>query len=368
MIRNLLRNISNIPGWTTKKKLVVIESDDWGSIRMPSKIVYDKLLSHGVRVDLNHFTKYDSLELNSDLELLFTTLQRYKDVYGNHPVITALCNVANPDFKLIEDDGYRKYHYQPLTSTILEYPNSESVIELWKKGAEDNIFKPQFHGREHLNIARWMGGLQNELPITKMSFDLKLTGIQPQLTNEDRGEYQAAFDIDNIDEVKEQNLILENGIELFEEIVGYKPKYFCPPNGCLSLRTEQVLVDNGIQFINLPKFFKEPLGNNKFRNRLCVIGSKSKLGLHYINRNVFFEPTLKKNAVDSALNEMAVAFRWRKPAVISSHRVNYVSRIDENNRTNGLNELGNLIKKIIKNWPDVEFISTTDLGALVIAN
>ena len=30
-------NLLNIPGWRTKRKLVVIESDDWGAIRMPSK-------------------------------------------------------------------------------------------------------------------------------------------------------------------------------------------------------------------------------------------------------------------------------------------------------------------------------------------
>ena len=27
--------IINIPGWTTNRKIIVIESDDWGSIRMP---------------------------------------------------------------------------------------------------------------------------------------------------------------------------------------------------------------------------------------------------------------------------------------------------------------------------------------------
>ena len=39
----LMRNLSNLPGWRTKRKIVVIESDDWGSIRMPSKRAYEEL-------------------------------------------------------------------------------------------------------------------------------------------------------------------------------------------------------------------------------------------------------------------------------------------------------------------------------------
>ena len=29
--------LSNLPGWFTKRKIVVIESDDWGSVYMPDR-------------------------------------------------------------------------------------------------------------------------------------------------------------------------------------------------------------------------------------------------------------------------------------------------------------------------------------------
>jgi hypothetical protein len=32
-------------GWSTKRKIVVIESDDWGAIRMPSRAVYDQFMA-----------------------------------------------------------------------------------------------------------------------------------------------------------------------------------------------------------------------------------------------------------------------------------------------------------------------------------
>ena len=47
--QTITHNLLNVPGWRTNRHIVVIESDDWGSIRMPSKEVYDKLLKEGYR-------------------------------------------------------------------------------------------------------------------------------------------------------------------------------------------------------------------------------------------------------------------------------------------------------------------------------
>ena len=43
MLDKIKRHISNIPGWRTNRKLVVFESDDWGSIRMPDKKTFEKI-------------------------------------------------------------------------------------------------------------------------------------------------------------------------------------------------------------------------------------------------------------------------------------------------------------------------------------
>lgn len=367
MLKILTRHISNIPGWRTHRKIVVIESDDWGSIRMPSKKIYNILLERNVRVNLSHFTKFDSLEKEEDLELLFDMLSRFKDANGNHPVFTALCNVANPDFNQIKKDKFSKYSYEPFTNTLKEYNGSDKVLDLWKQGVKHRIFIPQFHGREHLNVNRWMKGLQQNLPITKMGFDYKLTGIDPHIAKEDRGDYQAAFDVDQSVEIQSHHQILSSGIDLFKDLLGYKPAYFCAPNGPFNSSLEKKLVDGGIKYINTPKFYREPLGNGRIRKQINFLGSTSKMGLCYLTRNVFFEPSYNENnnCVDDTMKEIEIAFRWRKPAIISSHRVNYVGRIDENNRANGLNQLNLLLKAILKKWPDVEFMSTNELGVLI---
>ena len=69
--------------------------------------------------------------------------------------------------------------------------------------------------------------------------------------------------------------------------------------------------------------------------------------------------------VGETLNRINTAFRWRKPAVISSHRINYMGTLDEKNRSDGIRLLRDLLKRILIQWPDVEFITTEQLGSLI---
>ena len=64
----ILRNIINTFGYKTNRKIVVFESDDWGSIRMPSKLAYSNLLKKGIGVDKSLYDTLDSLEKKEDLE------------------------------------------------------------------------------------------------------------------------------------------------------------------------------------------------------------------------------------------------------------------------------------------------------------
>lgn len=59
-------NVSNIPGWRTNRHIVVIESDDWGSIRMSSLENFERMLKAGMREDRNHYNTNDALESNTD--------------------------------------------------------------------------------------------------------------------------------------------------------------------------------------------------------------------------------------------------------------------------------------------------------------
>ncbi len=365
---SLMRNLSNLPGWRSKRRIVVIESDDWGSIRMPSKEAYSQLMMQGVRVDRNYCTRYDSLERNDDLAALYEVLSSFQDKNGNHPAFTALCIMANPDFDKIREDDFQAYHYEPFTETLKRYgPEHQQVLQLWREGLSKNLFRPQFHGREHLNVHAWMHGLKAGWKVTRLAFELGLTGIPPAIAGEDRMEYQAAFNLSHPKEKEYLRQVIREGTQLFEKFLGYRASFFVPTNGYLNNELEPTLKECGIRYLNSRKIQEEPLGEGKYRKNFRYLGKKNKLGQAYLTRNAFFEPSKPSRAdwVGSCLQEIQIAFKWQKPAVISSHRANYTGRIEPGNRDRGLSLLRELLASVLKQWPDVEFMTSDQLGRLI---
>lgn len=120
---HLYTYINERRGYTTNRRIIVIESDDWGSIRMPSLDVFHKMASLGLDVVGRCYNENDSLATKEDLSLLFDVLSHYKDFKGNSPKITANICVANPDFERIRASGFTSYFYEPFTVTLERYPN-----------------------------------------------------------------------------------------------------------------------------------------------------------------------------------------------------------------------------------------------------
>ena len=365
-----MRNAINIPGWSTKRKIVVFESDDWGSIRMPSKESRDKLISAGFDFSNQPFNLYDALESNDDLTALFEVLKNHKDATGRHPVFTAVSIVANPDFEKIQADNFQQYHYEPFTETLKRYPNSDKVVDLYKQGIFNRLFVPIFHGREHLNAQRWMRALQSGNKAVLKTFEQEVTAVHIGPNNEFLGDFQAAFDLDVPEDVNYMNDVLAEGLDLFEKLWGYKSSYFVATNGPFNNSLEQVLSDKSIKYILGERLQNEPLGNGKYKKHIHYIGMRNKFSQIYLTRNAQFEPAisyngLNENPIESCLESIERAFRWRKPATICTHRINYIGSIDQNNRTNNLKLLNNLIKAIITRWPEVEFMTSVELGDVI---
>lgn len=365
----LLEALKNAAGWSTPRKIVVIESDDWGSIRMPSLETREALVAKGYPVDKNYFTRFDRLESADDLYALYAVLEKYKGADGKNPVFTTLNIMGNPDFDAIIKSDYKAYTWQHVDQTYQAYGESPAEMKsAWAEGIKKGLISAQFHGREHVNVPRWMRGLYANLPLTKIACDMHLTGIKPEHSFEQRGEYQASYDIDEPADIPVTISLLEEGLQEFEKYFGYKASYFVPPNGFLSSASHRMLADMGIAFINSSKIEKEPLGNGRFKSHYRWLGKSNKYNQIYITRNVFFEPSwdyMFPDWVGTCMKNIALAFKWKKPAIICSHRVNFVAGIEQGNRDRGLEMLGNLLEAILREWPDVIFMSSDDLGNMI---
>lgn len=362
--------LSNLPGWSTSRKIVVIESDDWGSVYMPNLTAYNALKKKGVNVDYSHFLSYDTIESNQDFTMLYQVLRLYKDKSNRHPVISGLNIVANPDFKKIAENEFSKYEFEPFYKTYERFEDRDQVMMCWQEGISKRLFVPFFHGREHLNITRWMSLLKQGNPTIHFAFQNKVSALRYDIDNKLLPNLRAAFDIDKLDEINYLEEVINSGMNIFEEGFKYKSKYFLATNGPFNNKLEKVLHNNGVKYIGTAKVQKEPLGDGKTRTNFRYLGKKNTHGQTYITRNCLFEPNVWDvgndfNWIQSCMSDINVAFLCHKPAVICSHRVNYVGGISRVNREKGIEKLNLLLKSITNRWPNVEFLTSVELGDLI---
>ena len=370
-IRTLKSHLINLPGWRTRRKIVVFESDDWGEVRTPSKKVYGKLIASGIRADRCAYMKYDSLASPDDLTALFQVLSRYKDANDRRIKFTANTIVANPNFEKIKASNFENYVYEFFTESLNRYPNHANSFRLWQEGMEQDIFHPQLHGREHLNIARWMRDLKNEVSETRTAFDLGLFGLSGHVASTSRGSYLSAFDGEDQESAFDKSLIVGEAIEIFKSTFDYVPASFIAPNYVWGKEVEQALSNQGVEFIQgtntqrLPKDYGDEL-----RIKRHFLGNSNQFGMRYLIRNAHFEPSLNPTLdnVSECLSQVNRAFLWNKPAIISTHRLNYIGNIVEDNRNQNLKLLDELLHHLFKRWPSIEVYSSDELGHIINSN
>ena len=334
---------------------------------MPSKEVYEKCLKAGYPVDKISYERYDSLLSQDDLELLFDLLSGFKDKNENHPVITANCVVANPAFEKIKKDNYQTYHNELITETFERYPKHAGNFNLWQQGLKRGLFFPQFHGREHLNVSFFMEALQKGNPDAIWGFENEMPGSIPKGPGARGNLYVEATMYNSVRDKEEKLKIILEGLDLFEELFGYRSKSIIPPNYTWSSDYNQAVFEKGVKYFQGNRKMREPVLGGKFEYYSHFLGQKNQFGQTYLVRNALFEPSLSPNidSVDRCLSDIAMAFRMKKPAIISSHRINYVGFIDSRNRDKNLISLKKTISTAVKKWPDVEFLTTVELGRLI---
>lgn len=356
-------------GFHTERHLVVIESDDWGSIRMPSAEVYRKLQKAGDHPENDAFLRNDCLENVADLTALFAVLTSVKDKNGSPAVMTANFAMANPDFDKI-DPINDAYFFEPFTDTYKRYYPDQDVFSCVQDGIKSSCFVPQLHCREHMNVNRWMNDLKQQKYDTVIAFQNHMIGTGASFSQENPFGYMDAFNSNFTSDAELSNVVHE-AMELFENTFGKKSETFVASCFVWNDALEKALCEVGVRGIqsgcwqNLPVCTEE---GNALRRKLRFTGQKNRIGQVYTARNCTYEPAYQQTPMKSAkecLDQIMRAFHNRKPAIINSHRFNYIGSINRENARENLKGLSWLLQTIIDNIPDAEFISTAELLRII---
>ena len=356
-------------GFHTERHLVVIESDDWGSIRMPSAEVYRKLQKSGDHPENDAFLRNDCLENVADLTALFAVLTSIKDKNGNPAVMTANFAMANPDFDKI-DSINGAYFFEPFTDTYQRYYPEQDVFSCIQEGIKSSCFVPQLHCREHMNVNRWMNDLKQQKNDTVLAFQNHMIGIGASFSQENPFGYMDAFN-SNFTSGAELSNIVHEAMEIFENTFGKKSETFVASCFVWDNSLEDSLAQFGVRGIQSGCWQNVPAGienGNVMKRRLRFLGQKNRIGQVYTVRNCAYEPAYQQTSTKSAkecYDQIMRAFQNQKPAIINSHRFNYIGSINRENAYENLKGLSWLLHTIIKNIPDVEFISTPELLRII---
>jgi len=365
-IVNRIKNyLVNIPGWRTNRKIIVFESDDWGTIRMPSPEAFSQLLRKGIPVDKSQYDSFDSLEKKEDIEDLIGLLSEFRSKNGAVPVITTNMVMGNPDFSKIAEANFEIFYHQPLWESYQDYYGEDNKLT-WKNAISDGFFQPQFHAREHLNSHLWLKDLKNGNKETITAFGHRFFGVKTKTSSNYQKNYLAAYRAESMQELSQMEVIINEGLNMFQKSFGFSSNTFIACNYVWPKELENFLHAQNIIALQgqTGQICPQPKKNGKPRIIRRYTGSKNSLGQIYTVRNVLFEPYLDKDKdwADHAMQQIKTAFFWGKPAIISTHRINYASNMSVPHRDRNLKQLERLLKKIMQTHPDVEFLSSDQLA------
>lgn len=358
----------NSKGWKSKRKIILFQSDDWGSIRMPSLRIRSILEKHPlIHVD-DPYCNNDTLASPDDLSALFEVLNIFRDKNNRPPVITANCLQANPDFERIRKSNFSEYFFEPIQVTFDRYGNEKS-LELWKEGIDKGFFYPQFHGREHLNVPIWLSLLRTGHEGVKLAFDYGVFGVSFKGLPIALKNLQPAWEYYEKDSKEYIDGSILSGLKLFSDFFGFSSKTAIAPNYIWSRSQEKLLIQHGVSSMQGILKQRVSYGEKKKIDYIKRFTTRKESGDQggYQRRNVFFEPSLKfsLDMVGVALKRIQIAFQMNSPVIIGTHRLNFVGALNEKNREGNLDLLAGFLKEICRRWPDVEFMNAAEFDALV---
>lgn len=367
MKQQLANHIKNIKGWRTKRKLVAFSVDDYGNVRLSSKAARERLQNNGVALT-GRFDHLDALDTKEDFEMLFDVLGSVTDRNGKPAVFTPYAMSCNIDFqKSLEQESYVAERLDETYKKVsAESRVFDGAYELLQQGIHAGFIKPQFHGREHLNINLFNKLLSEGNPMLLANLNNQsLAGVSGH-HDYPNVNFSEAFSFWKASEIALHKEIIHDGLAQFKVVYGYDSETFTPPAMQLHPDLNQFVSDLGIKGLDKNRVDTIHLGEGKFVQEKSTTGENITSNTIKIVRNCVFEPNDRNiDWAEFTFKQIQAAFFWGKPAIISSHRVNFCGHIDSDNRKKGLATLKELLHKITKKYPDVEFVSVDQIAQMI---
>lgn len=356
----------------SKHKTIVFESDDWGQCYALPDAAALRLAGPLFPPSLA-FSATATLERVEDLENLFGILERYAGSDGRKVIFQPNYIVANPDY---EDARDGKFQFIDLPAFPRRWERGQ-LISKALEGIERGVWYPEYHGSVHYDYRKWLYSTRKRDPQALASLEHDSIALWAVLQrtefDTEREYYDSISELNSHVTPRQQRIDIQRGADVFERLFGRRPVSVAAPAYCWQNKTERIFSENGIKVVqaknrqNRPIQWPERILNRIRRtwgrpSRPVPAMGSTNSGVRYLWRNGDFEPVSSHGAKD-ALSQIQSAWSRNEPAIVSSHRVNFVNQSDAI-REHGLREFDLLLGAVTRNHPEAVFLTDNEVGQL----
>jgi hypothetical protein len=310
-----------------RMKAVVLESDDWGLCAWaPDSQAYRVLSDLPVfRSPIGRRYGGSTLERASDVKRIAGVLSEFRGGDGFPPILQANTVMGAPDYARLQPPAFACDEL-PIIGLPLT-PSRWARHGLWGEivaAREAGVWWPELHGLHHLPETVWLKALRTGVLDARRAFEQQSPVCEAVVGS---GEYDPREPL----ELRVRNL--EHAVQRFQQLVGRPPESFCPPNYRADERIENEAERLGVRtFQGRPE--RPGGGWLRLRHYLERYRFPDVRGARfYLPPRIAFEPgaeggELTMVGVAGALRGVRAAWSRAQPAIVSTHRANYV-QLDE---------------------------------------
>ncbi len=341
------------PDWQSYPA-VVIESDDWGACeQVAHRALWQKLRTSGL-LRTSAFAG-GTLEHAVTLRRLQRTLEGYRGPDGLPAVITAFACLANPDYARIRRDGFQVYHDIPIDCGFPSKWRRPGLHEAWADAMQAGVFHPEFHTRlHHTHPGVWLEYLRKGDKRARALF-----------------EHQTYVQGGHIPEYQDMNPAAQHhwvkpAVDTFIRWTGGRPTAGVTSDA--TAMTEIIWRAHGIRTFCLRNFRNErgevivypskPWNN---QNPYTPMGGwNAQTDTVYLRRNVDFECGWKVDDLAAIVAQIQQQWDSNEPAILNTHRVNWVHH-DPELEQRGWQNLQGLLEAMAQ-LGGVRFLTSGEVG------
>ena len=328
--------------------VICFESDDWGcccwapdTAALQRAGAIPEVREHWDRRRLWPWLD-GSLETPEDVVALCDFLDGFTGGDGRPALFTPCYIVGNPDYERIAAGGMQAYHDITIDRGVPAAWERGDFVAPAREGVARGVWRPEYHARlHHTQPHLWLASVRDGHREAAPLFDEAMFQQSSMLP-----EYEQMHEATQIEWVT-------GGFEAFETAFGYRP--WCAINMDASEVTERIWWDLGIRArLNRPN---------------AEMGSPSPCTeMTYLRRNARLEPLGIDDEYAAAgftgcWREVQAAWGRGEPAIVSTHRKNYVSCVAEQQRQ-GYLQLEMLLIEIAECRPEAVFVTSAEIAQL----